>query len=125
MADLAAGDVTYTENVGERNIRGTRRFREFSFTLAFGDGAKTYPTGGVPLVKANLGCPQAVIDLEIVDQSATGIVWKYDKTNVKLRAYLNKDPAAAGGADIPLPEAGGGTYAVPTSQSLKVRVLGY
>ena len=31
-------------------------------------------------------------------------VFSWDKANAKVLAYRQKDPAAAGGADIPLPE---------------------
>lgn len=36
--------------------------------------------------------------------SQAGYVFSFDKANQKLLAYRQKDPAAAGGADIPLPQ---------------------
>jgi hypothetical protein len=106
MADIAASDVTYTEDTAARNITGTRRLRSFVFTLAFGDGALTYPSGGVPLTAAKLGCPTSVQDLTILDQSAAGILWTWDRSNNKLRGYIQGVTVGAAGAvttdDFPL-----------------------
>lgn len=87
MADLAAGDVAYTQiGLGKANPADPR----FSgiFSLVFGDGALTYPAGGIPLTKAKLGCPANIDELQIMDAgSASGYVIKYDAANGKLRLY--------------------------------------
>ena len=45
MGDLVVGDITTTVN--DRRIAGKKRINDVK--LVFGDGAKTYPTGGIPL----------------------------------------------------------------------------
>lgn len=82
MANLVAGDVTVTFNSKRRN--NGRNY--FNVTLAFGDGAKTYPAGGVPLTIASLGCPNIVESCDIYDQGLSGYAWAYDTTNKKLTA---------------------------------------
>ena len=84
MADLAAADVTYT--ITSEKISRTRRTVEA--TVAFGDGALTYPSGGVPLTKGKLRMKRDLIGLVIVDPgNANGLVYKWDKSNNKLRIY--------------------------------------
>lgn len=86
MADLAASDVTYTEQGVGRSDSQMRRVGVFK--LAFGDGSKTYPANGVPLTKAKLGCPTDLEEFIIMDANdANGHVYKYDRENGKLRIY--------------------------------------
>lgn len=63
----------------------------------------TYATNGIAVTAAQVGL--GVID-DLVVMPAGGYVFEYDKTNGKVKAYLQKDPANAGGADIALPEVG-------------------
>jgi hypothetical protein len=123
MPAIGASDITYTEDAASRNIHGTRRIRTSVYTLTFGDGALTYVVGGLQLDKGKMGCPQNLTDLVVLDSAASGIDWRWARTLNKLKAFLGKDPAAAGGADTPLVEAGA-AYA-PPAQSLTVRVMGY
>jgi hypothetical protein len=62
----------------------------------------SYPTGGEPLDFA------ANTHIEVLHVGAGvangGYVTAWDEANQKLKIYRQKDPAAAGGADIPLPE---------------------
>jgi hypothetical protein len=85
MADLAAGDLTYTL-VKQRKEDSSNKV--YNFTVAFGNGALTYPSGGVPLTAGNLGCPNQIISL-VIDgpASADGLIYKYDKANNKIRMY--------------------------------------
>lgn len=84
MPDLAAADVTYT--ITSQRISRTRRTVEA--TVAFGDGALTYPSGGVPLTKGKLRMKRDLIALDITDPgNANGLTYKWDKTNNKLRVY--------------------------------------
>jgi hypothetical protein len=85
MADLVAADVTVT--VDERTIVGKKRRNRV--TITFGDGAKTYPAGGVPLPAfGSFGHIRNLDYLTIFDvDDASGIMWKYDRTNNKLRGY--------------------------------------
>jgi len=86
MADIAAADVTYTEQGTGRSNAHARR--EGVFKIAFGNGSLTYPTGGIPLTKAKLGCPTDLEEFTIMDaQDADGRMFKYDRENGKIRIY--------------------------------------
>lgn len=61
----------------------------------------TYATGGIAVTATQVGL--GAID-DLVVMPAGGYVFEYDKTNGKVLAYDQKDPAAAGGADIALPQ---------------------
>ena len=121
MADIAAGDVTYALQEGTQSREDASRFRGV-FKVDFGDGVDTYPTGGVPLTKADLACPNRIIELHFVDAaSANGFVYKYDWVNEKIRIYQGDNDA---GADGPLVELAGGV-ATPAAATLYVSVLGW
>lgn len=85
MTDLAAADVTIT--VEQRRIIGKQRRNRCK--IAFGDGALTIPSGGVPMPGyASFGMTRNLDYLTVFDENdASGILWKYDKDNNKLRAY--------------------------------------
>lgn len=119
MADLASGDVTYT--FVDKEIQKSN-FRKNLVTLAFGDGAKTYPAGGVPLLKGKLGCPNTVRELYLIDADASnGFVYKVDLANLKLRIYQGDNNNAA---DAALIELVGGA-ATPAAATLKVCAIGW
>lgn len=82
MADLAATDITITV----LNLRQHDGRKYFNLKLAFGDGALTYPAGGVPITKAKFGCPNTIESLTVYDKSTSGYEWSYDATNEKLVA---------------------------------------
>lgn len=81
MAGLGTADVTYT-------VKNFRRLGNSlvhnRVQLAFGDSAKTYSAGGIPLVIGSLGCPNTVQSLTIVEQSTSGYKFQYDSTANKL-----------------------------------------
>lgn len=85
MADLASSNVTVT--IERRGIEG--KLRRNRVKITFGDGALTYPSGGVPLPGfASFGMKRNLDYLTVFDENdATGIIWKYDAANNKLRAY--------------------------------------
>lgn len=85
MVDLVAADITVT--VEDRNIEGKKKRNRVKIT--FGDGAKTYPAGGVPIpVFGIFGMVRNLDYLTLFDNDdASGILWKYDTTNKKLRGY--------------------------------------
>lgn len=98
MTALVAGDVTVTVN--ERQIVGKKR--RARVTVAFGDGALTYPAGGVPLPTfGSFGMTRNVDFVVLFDpDDASGIIWKYDRTNHKLRGYVQGfDVASTAAAD--------------------------
>lgn len=85
MADLTASDVTVT--IRGRVIAGNRK--RVYVKLQFGDGAKTYPAGGIPLPGiGSFGLSRFQDALVIYDaDDASGLLWKYDSENRKLRGY--------------------------------------
>ena len=86
MPDLAASDVTYTVN--KREWLPGIGYRNY-LTIAFGDGALTYPSGGVPLTAGSMGCPNSITDFKIVerDLDADGFDVDYDKSANTLLMY--------------------------------------
>lgn len=84
MAGLGTADVTYT-------VKNFRRLGNSlvhnRVQLAFGDGAKTYSAGGVPLVIGNLGCPNTVQSLTVVEQSTAGYVFSFISSTNKLAIF--------------------------------------
>jgi hypothetical protein len=86
MADIASSDVTYTEQ--DKSIHEGSGYREFLFKVQYGNSTLTYPAGGIPLLKASLGCPNVIKKLMVYDaDDGDGIVVKYDAENNKLRLY--------------------------------------
>ena len=85
MTAIAASDITVT--IVRRWINGGKRYAEVS--LAFGDAALTYPSGGVPLpVYSALGMIRNIEDLFLSDDgSDNGLLYKYDKANHKVLIY--------------------------------------
>jgi hypothetical protein len=83
MAALTANDVTVT--ILDRDA--TRRGRRINLVqLGFGDGAKTYPSTGVPLpAKEKLGMVQKILRLIITEKPVNGYDYLYDKTNHSIR----------------------------------------
>lgn len=119
MADLTASDVTVTvtarTNIGKRRIA--------TGTIAFGNGALTYPTGGVPLPA--IGSFGLIRNLESFELDGSNVVateylCRYDKTNHKLALYLY-DGASAGKATF---EQAAGTY-TPAARTYNFTVIGW
>ena len=97
MVAIAASDVTYTINFNAAaGLDGNRR----NIKIVFGDGALTYPAGGVPLTSASMGCPNGIQSFVIEENSAAvTTVWKYDVSGNTLRGYdLDDVPAETAGA---------------------------
>jgi hypothetical protein len=119
MADIAAADVTYVlvkQSIGESGYKNN------VLTLAFGDGALTYPADGVPLAAGKLGCPNQIISLNLFGPaSANGFVYKYDAANNKIRIYQGDNDGVADGA---LVELAGGS-ATPAAATLYAEVSGW
>jgi hypothetical protein len=82
MAYLAATDVTLA---GKFNKLGKKKM--FEAALTFGDGALQYPAGGIPLPAIGRFGMYTAPDMVISQPDISGIIWKYDKTNHKLKAY--------------------------------------
>lgn len=118
MADIAASDVTYT--LIKKTVEDSS-MRDFVMTVAFGDGALTYPSGGIPLTAGKLGCPNQVLSLVIFSPaSSNGYTYKYDAANNKIRIY--QSPAETHTHDLKII---GGTAAAGTDAvNVKASVLG-
>jgi hypothetical protein len=91
MADIASGDLTYVL-VKQRKEDSSNKV--VNLTVAFGDGALTYPSGGIPLDKAKMGVPNHIVSLSISSPaSADGLIYKYDQANNKVRMYYSANHA--------------------------------
>jgi hypothetical protein len=90
MTALASSDVTVSINPSDRNILG--RIKMNAGTIAFGDGALTYPFGGIEMPAiGSFGMNKEMTNLQILD-SADGLVYKYDQTNRKIRVFAPAPP---------------------------------
>lgn len=61
----------------------------------------TYATGGVAVTPAQLGL-NSIEHLDV--GTAGGIIFEWIKSSGLVKAYRQKDPGSAGGADVALPE---------------------
>src|SRR5215471_2083413 len=66
----------------------------------------TYATGGVAVTAAQFQLDDHIFDLDV--RPAGGYLFEFLKATGLVKAYRQRDPAAAGGADIPLPEVTNG-----------------
>lgn len=108
MANLAASDVTVTFNAKRRH--NGRNY--FDVTLAFGNGAKTYPAGGVPISLSAVGCPNVVESLEVFDMGISAYLWSYSASNKTLTAVVGSPLAEISGTAI-------------VAQTLKCELVGW
>ena len=114
MADLAAGNLTYTR-VGLAEMTGSGKVRHrFAITTAAGD----YPTGGLPLTSGKLGCPTSLDSLIVLEPSAADAYhYKWDKSAGKLKVLVDD-----GTSGVPAEHA---NSAFTSPDQLIVEVLGY
>lgn len=97
MADIAATDVTFTPFtattaplVNPRVMQGAPMPRIIaSGVISFGDGALTYPTGGIPVAHSRLSMPVQIDLIFFPDATdgGSGTLWQYDMVNQKIRGY--------------------------------------
>lgn len=92
--------VTLDADAAGRDVAGDRFIRRGTVNIG------TYATGGVAVTKATFDLWHSLVDLRL--DSSAGYLPRYDLANLKIMVYDQKDPAAAGGADIALPEVGNG-----------------
>lgn len=86
MANLTSSDVSVSLDARDRHILGKLRMSQGS--LAFGDGALTYPYGGVPMPAiGNFGMNKEVSMFDIVDASGDGFIYRYDQANRKIKMF--------------------------------------
>lgn len=92
-----AASVTFDAQPGGKSTMFPRKIRRGTLTLG------AYATNGVAVTPTLFGLTR-IDDIDI--QPAGGFVFEWLPATGKVKAYDQKDPAAAGGADIPLPEVG-------------------
>lgn len=91
MTALASTDVTITVDSADRHVLG--KLRMASGSIAFGDGALTYPNGGVEMPAiGNFGMSKEVKNLSVVDASGYGLLYRYDQTNRKVQIFVPAPP---------------------------------
>lgn len=87
MAAYTTADVTYAviEGFNDGCAASPMAGKAFSMAIA---GGKTYPAGGIPLIKGSLGCPATIQRFLWIDAgSSSGLVAKFDLTAAKIRLY--------------------------------------
>ena len=119
MADLAAGDVTYTKTY----VNDNNGLKEWHGTVVFGDGALTYPSAGIPSSKAKYGFNRAILDWQVMESNGNGIIYEYDKSAEKIRAIFPTDETGVS-ADRAGAEFAGASTA-PAATTLLVKAVGY
>jgi len=118
MAAISSSDVGYSVNLAQGVI--SDKDKRYDVDISFGDGALTYPAGGIPLDKGKMGLPNDVQDLLMSDaMSADGYVYKFDKSNLKIRIYEAEYTAVADGPLVEL-----GALATPAATVLKCVAIG-
>ncbi len=94
MPDIVSTDVTYAPQAqGQRTVfRTAPREKRVLAKVTFGNGALTYPAGGIPLtaIASQVDLQRNIRRWSIVDgDDSTGIIWKLDHENQKLRGYTS------------------------------------
>jgi hypothetical protein len=89
MGDMVATDVTVTLDPREADFFAMATKVTFP-TIAFGaSSGKAYPTGGIPMpAMGAFGMKKEIKRIFVSPRAADGIIWKYDKVNHKLMAYV-------------------------------------
>jgi hypothetical protein len=84
MAGFGTADVTYTV----KNLRTLgNSLKHNRIQLTFGNSSLTYSAGGIPLVIGNLGCPNTVQSLTVVEQSTAGYLFSFISSTNKLAIF--------------------------------------
>ena len=91
MPQLGTADVTYTTAAATALASPGAPMREQQFLLLFPNSTNVlYTNGGIPLNKAALGCPAALVKFLIEDMaSSTGYVAKWDQSANTIRLYAS------------------------------------
>jgi len=90
MADLTASNVSFAETTAKRRLQGGPTPRMVAFGIvSFGDGALTYPAGGIPINAQRLSMPVLIEEVRFPDATdgGSGTLWQYDIVNQKIRGY--------------------------------------
>jgi len=92
---MANPAVVFDAQPGGKSTMFPRKIRRGTFSCG------TYATNGAVVTPSLFGLNR-IDDIDI--QPTGGYVFEWLPATGKVKAYRQKDPAAAGGADIPLPE---------------------
>jgi hypothetical protein len=96
----------------QRDMLVTDQYQEIDASVTFGNGALTYPPGGIPLTAAQFGFRNFIKAVDFVDPSSgDGYVYKYDQATASIRIY-EVGPALS----TPLSELGSVAVAATTLQ---------
>ena len=89
MAAIESTDVTVTISGRDRDIgHGAVQKNITIADIAFGDGVKTYPTGGVPLPSiGNFGFQREIAFGAVEGDPDDGFIYKYDRGNHTLKIF--------------------------------------
>ncbi len=88
MAELTSGDVSVSIPARDRDIIPSGPKIMSMAVLVFGDGAKTYPAGGIPLPAMGMFGLKREIQFVAVEQPpANGFVYKVDRANHTLKIF--------------------------------------
>jgi hypothetical protein len=98
MAGIASTNVTVTLSKLERLGSELKAVG----TIAFGNGALTYPSGGVPLPALSNFRLRSANRMFLLGGEASGYVYKYDQTNHKIRIYQTAAVTPAGTVAAPV-----------------------
>lgn len=114
MTAFASTDVTITLTAQDRDVvPGARKVVSLA-TIAFGNGALTYATGGVPLPAiGNFGMKKALQRMLIQQPYGSAYIYRYDPDNHKIKILADTGTLA---------ELGNGT--APAAVSIPVVVIG-
>jgi hypothetical protein len=117
MADLAAADLTYTaqDPVNGSTLGDSRKRYVFAITTAAGE----YPTGGLPLTNAKLGCPNSLESLTVLEQDVADPLLTYHWDKSANTIVVMEDDATSG---VPAEHANA-TFTSP--DELVVEVIGW
>lgn len=101
MPAIASTDVAVTQlDTGRKSIFSKRKFHRVR--LVFGDGALTYPAGGVPMpTLGRLGFVRfldGILGIQIPPDDS--LIYKYDQVNNTIRIYTSST-----GAELAAPPA--------------------
>lgn len=122
MPDIAAANVTVTVLDAKRGGPGCKRNL---VRIQFGDGALTYPSGGVPLpAKTAFGLPFALTALVLLDQEdGDGLIYKFDHINQKIRIWFPTQQTGGTGNRAGVELTGGSS--APAATTLYAEAVGF
>lgn len=94
MADISSSDVSVSVDMRTGGVI-LDKSKQYAANISFGDGALTYPSGGIPLLPSMFGFRQEIASLAFSDASSgDGLIYKFDKSNAKIRIYRSASQAA-------------------------------